>query len=117
MRRQQPVQKNMPFASKNRQQFDALKGLFGKGGGPAAPEGWAGIADKAIEKPGQPLGQIGLMIAQRAMMQPPAAQPQPARPLAIEASPQVIAPTDQPTATRATRAAGIESSPNRKYRA
>ncbi len=47
MRRQQPVQKDMlDSLLEYREKFDALKGLFGKGGGPAAPEGWAGITEQ-----------------------------------------------------------------------
>jgi hypothetical protein len=72
---------------------EMMRRIFGKSTGSTAPEGWAGIADKAIDKLAGPVGQIGLIAAQRYMMQQPVAQqaalPRPAiQPAAVQVSPQ-----------------------------
>ena len=106
LREQQTAPKDtLDSLLENKEKFEALRGLFGKGSGSAAPEGWAGIADKAIDKLAGPVGQIGLIAAQRYMMQQPAAPqqaalPRPAiQPTAVQVTPQPVgAQPEQPPA-------------------
>lgn len=82
----------------NKEKFEALKGLFGKGNnGPAAPEGWAGVADKFVDKIGSALTTVAPVIAQRLMMPAPQQQIQPPRTPVVQATAQPLpAPADPP---------------------
>jgi hypothetical protein len=101
LREQQTAPKDtLDSLLENKEKFEALRGLFGKGGGTAAPEGWAGIADKAIDKLAGPVGQIGLIAAQRYMMQQPAAQQQALPRPAIQPAAVQVAPQSQPVAAQ-----------------
>ena len=76
---------------------EMMRRIFGKGnGGPAAPEGWAGVADKFVDRIGGALQTIAPVIAQR-MMMPPPGQPNAQQPRTlIQATAQPLPPAPAP---------------------
>ena len=76
---------------------DMMRRIFGKGNGaPAGPEGWAGVADKFVDKIGTALTTVAPVIAARMMRPPPGQQnvqpQQQIRPAGIQATAQPLPP-------------------------